>query len=206
MNLQASIAVRAATGSDQDRAVAVPTAEPSSGGYLAAVADGAGGTGSGAVASGRLVDFVTECRAGSTDWFNALLAFDDELSAGRSGGQTTGVVAFVHSDGRIEGASVGDSVAWLISPAGELTGLTAHQRRKPLLGSGEALPVVFDANPCGGRLLLATDGLVNYAPLDQIRALALQGSVAEAAAALVDCVRLPSGGLQDDVAVVLVQT
>jgi hypothetical protein len=33
----------------------------------------------------------------------------------------------------------------------------------------------------------------------------MQGSVAEAAA-LADCVRLPSGGLQGDVAVVLVQT
>ena len=66
--------------------------------------------------------------------------------ARRSGGQTTGVVAFVRSDGSISGASVGDSVAWLISPAGELTDLTAYQRRKPLLGSGEALPVVFDAN------------------------------------------------------------
>jgi serine/threonine protein phosphatase PrpC len=206
LNLEASIAVRAALGSDQDCAVAIPVMGPTRRGYLAAVADGAGGTGSGAVASGRLVDFVTKCGSGSTDWFDALLAFDDELSAGRSGGQTTAVVAFVHTDGRIEGASVGDSVAWLISPAGELTDLTVHQRRKPLLGSREALPVVFDANPCGGRLLLATDGLVNYAPVDRIRALAVQGSVAEAAAALADCVRLPAGGLQDDVAVVLVQT
>jgi serine/threonine protein phosphatase PrpC len=170
------------------------------------VADGAGGTGSGAAASSRLIEFATKRGAASTDWFDALLAFDDELSARRSGGQTTGVVAFVHNDGRIVGASVGDSVAWLISPGGELTDLTEHQRRKPLLGSGEALPVVFDSNPCGGRLLLATDGLVNYAPVDRIRALAMQGSVAEAAAALVDCVRLPSGGLQDDVAVVVVQT
>jgi serine/threonine protein phosphatase PrpC len=170
------------------------------------VADGAGGTGSGGAASSRLIEFATKHGAASTDWFDTLLAFDDELSARGSGGQTTGVIAFVHGDGRIEGASVGDSVAWLISSAGELTDLTAHQRRKPLLGSGEALPVVFDANPCGGRLLLATDGLVNYARVDRIRALAMQGSAAQAAAALVDCVRLPTGVLQDDVAVVVVQT
>jgi hypothetical protein len=43
------------------------------------------------------------------------------------------------------GASVGDSSAWLISPAGEVTDLTAQQRRRPLLGSGEALPVQFEA-------------------------------------------------------------
>jgi len=188
------------------RAGAVPITELTPGAYLVAVADGAGGTGSGGAASTRFVDFVTKGGRGSTDWFDALLEFDDELSARRSGGQTTGVAAFVHSDGRIIGASVGDSVAWLISSAGELTDLTEYQRRKPLLGSGEALPVVFDANPCGGRLLLATDGLVNYAPVDRIRTLAMQGSVAKAAAALADCVRLPSGGLQDDVAVVLVQT
>ena len=206
MNLEVAVAVRGAPGSDQDRAVAVPIGRPTPGAYLAAVADGAGGTGSGGAASTRFVDFVTKCGPGSTDWFDVLLAFDGELSARRSGGQTTGVVALVHSDGRIIGASVGDSVAWLISPTGELADLTEHQRRKPLLGSGEALPVVFDANPCGGRLLLATDGLVNYAPVDRIRALAMQGSVAEAAAALADCVRLPSGGLQDDVAVVLVKT
>jgi hypothetical protein len=84
--------------------------------------------------------------------------------------------------------------------------LCADQRRKPLRAPVRALPVVFDANPCGGRLLLATDGLVNYARVYRICALAMQGSVAEAAAALADCVRLPSGGLQDDVAVVLVQT
>jgi serine/threonine protein phosphatase PrpC len=206
MNLEASIAVRGAPGSNQDRAVAVPITDATPGAYLAAVADGAGGTGSGGAASSRLIEFAKKRGAASTDWFDALLAFDDELSAHRSGGQTTGVVAFVHKDGRIVGASVGDSVAWLISPGGEFTDLTEHQRRKPLLGSGEALPVVFDANPCSGRLLLATDGLVNYAPLDRIRTLAMQGSVAEAAAALANCVRLPSGGLQDDVAVVVLQT
>jgi PPM family protein phosphatase len=107
------------------------------------------------VKSARLIEFATKRRVASTDWFDALLAFDDELSACRSGGETTAVVATIEHY-RICGASVGDSVAWLISPAGELTDLTAHQRRKPLLGSGEALPVVFDANPCDGRLLASS--------------------------------------------------
>jgi hypothetical protein len=51
--------------------------------------------------------------AASTDWFDALCALDDELAAA-SAGQTTGVVAFIDIDS-IVGASVGDSVAWLIS-------------------------------------------------------------------------------------------
>jgi hypothetical protein len=63
--------------------------------------------------------------------------------------------AFVDSD-RVRGASVGDSCAWLISPAGEVTDLTARQRRRPLLGSGEALPLVFDAELNGARLLVAS--------------------------------------------------
>jgi serine/threonine protein phosphatase PrpC len=196
--VEAALKVLPASGSGEDRAVAVPTA----GGYLVAVADGAGGTGNGAVAAEQLIAALTRLAgdAASTDWFEALCAFDDELSA--SGGQTTGVVAFIDSD-RILGASVGDSSAWLISAAGEITDLTARQRRRPLLGSGEALPVQFEGEFDGGRLLLASDGL-KYAAVEQICALAHQGTVAEAADALASCVRLPSGALQDDVAVVIV--
>jgi serine/threonine protein phosphatase PrpC len=179
--------------------MALPTRD----GCLVAVADGAGGTGNGAGAAEGLIAALTKLAgyAASTDWFDALCVLDDELSA--SGGLTTGVVAFVDDD-RIRGASVGDSSAWLISPTGELTDLTALQRRRPLLGSGEALPVQFKAERRGGRLLLASDGLVKYATAERICALATQGAVEEAARALANCVRLPSGALQDDVAVVIV--
>ena len=112
-------------------------------------------------------------------------------------------MAFVDGD-RVRGASVGDSAAWLISPAGEMADLTVHQRRKPLIGSGEALPVEFEAELRGGRLLLATDGLTKYVTAERICALATKGSVVKAADSLTACVRLPSGGLQDDVAVVIV--
>jgi PPM family protein phosphatase len=197
--VEAAIKVLPASG--QDRAIAVPSAR----GYLVAVADGAGGTGGGAAAAERLMAILTSLTQGaaSTDWFAALCTFDDELSASPSGGQTTGVVAYVDSD-RILGASVGDSSAWLISPTGEPTDLTARQRGRPLLGSGEALPVQFEANRRGERLLLASDGLFKYTTTERICALATRGSVAEATNALADCVRLPSGALQDDVAVVIV--
>ena len=85
-----------------------------------------------------------------------------------------------------------------------MTDLTVHQRRKPLIGSGEALPVEFEAQLRGGRLLLATDGLTKYVTAERICALAAKGSVVKAADLLTACVRLPSGGLQDDVAVVIV--
>jgi PPM family protein phosphatase len=86
----------------------------------------------------------------------------------------------------------------------EITDLTARQRRRPLLGSGEALPVQFEAQLGGGQLLLATDGLVKYATAEEICALATQDGVEEARRALANCVRLPSGALHDDVAVVIV--
>jgi PPM family protein phosphatase len=199
--VEAAVAVLQASGLGADRALAVPTAQ----GYLLALADGAGNSGRGAVAAERLVALVAQRvpEAASTDWFEALCTLDDELSRGGSGGQTTAAVACV-SGNRIAGASVGDSSAWFISPAGEVTDLTARQRRRPLLGSGEALPVVFDAELNGARLLVASDGLIKYAAVEQVCALATQGSVAEAAEALANCVRLPSGVLHDDVTVVLV--
>jgi serine/threonine protein phosphatase PrpC len=194
-------AIKVLPMSGQDRATAIPAA----GGYLVALADGAGGTGNGAVAAECLIAFVTKLsqEAASTDWFDALCAFDDELSARPMSGQTTGIVAFVGSE-RVIGASVGDSSAWLISLSGQTTDLTARQRRKPLLGSGEALPVQFEAERLGNRVLLGSDGLFKYAPVDRICALATRATVAEAANALADCVRLPSGAFHDDVAVVIV--
>ena len=61
----------------------------------------------------------------------------------------------------------------------------------------------FEAELNGGWLLLASDCLVKYAAAEQSCARATQGSVKEAADALASCVRLPSGGLPDDVTVVL---
>ena len=199
--MEAAIRVLAASGSGEDRAIAIPSA----GGYLVAVADGAGGTGDGAAAADGLIEFVSKLTksAASTDWFDALCTFDDQLSARRSGGHTTGVVAFV-SSGQVLGASVGDSSAWLISPTGETTDMTTNQRRRPLLGTGEALPVQFEAERRGGRVLLASDGLFKYATGELISALAMKGSAAEAVDALANSVRLPSHALQDDVAVLLV--
>jgi serine/threonine protein phosphatase PrpC len=195
------IAVNVQPRSGQDRAIAVPA----SGGYLVAVADGAGGTGGGAVAAESLIAFVERLAedAASTDWLAALRTFDDELSAHPSGGQTTGIIAFIDRE-QIMGASVGDSSAYLILSSGHARELTAQQHRKPLLGSGEALPVQFKAGRLGKRVLLASDGLCKYALLERICAFASHGPVEHAANVLVDCVRLPSGSLQDDVAVVIV--
>src|SRR6266702_221700 len=88
LTVKMEAAIKVLPMSGQDRAIAIPAA----GGYLVALADGAGGTGNGAVAAECLITFVTKLsqEAASADWFAALCAFDDELSARPSGGQTTG--------------------------------------------------------------------------------------------------------------------
>jgi serine/threonine protein phosphatase PrpC len=79
----------------------------------------------------------------------------------QSGGQCTAVVVEI-SEGRVFGASVGDSGAWMLT--GKTTiDLTENQHRKPLLGSDEALPMGFGPIELSGRLLIATDGLFKYA-------------------------------------------
>jgi len=54
-----------------------------------------------------------------------------------------------------------------------------------------------------GQLLLASDGLVNYAPMRRIVELTRDGEWDGLAARLCELVRLRSGALPDDVAVVL---
>ena len=60
--------------------------------------------------------------------------------------------------------------------------------------------MVFEEALLGRHLLLATDGLTKYATPEKIADLVVHGSVEE----IVNCVRLPSGDLQDDVTVVIV--
>jgi PPM family protein phosphatase len=100
----------------------------------------------------------------------------------------------------IIGASVGDSEAWSFRPGGREQ-LTAHQQRKPLIGSGRATPVPFAASwPPGAVLVIASDGLFKYSSIERLAMATTSGA---SPAHLVDLVRLKSGCLQDDVAVVL---
>jgi serine/threonine protein phosphatase PrpC len=116
-------------------------------------------------------------------------------------GQATAVIAII-IDGQVWGASVGDSGAWLISSSG-IVDLTQNQKRKPFLGSSNAVPIGFGPQVCENRLLLGSDGLFKYVADERIRDLSSSLPLAHAAAALVDSARLPSGALQDDVAVIV---
>ncbi|WP_437821327.1 protein phosphatase 2C domain-containing protein [Sorangium sp. So ce1078] len=173
--------------------------------WTIAVADGAGGLAGGAAAARSaaiaMVALGAEMELDPDGWCQRLRELDRELEVDRRCGETTLVVVQV-SDGELWGASVGDSGALLVGPGG-LVELTAAQRRKPLVGSGSCTPVAIGRRALSGRLLVATDGLLKYAPLTTINALARSGDLREAVEALILAVTLPSGNLQDDVAVVL---
>jgi hypothetical protein len=137
-------------------------------------------------------------------WVAELLTIDGDLVRTGHGGQAAVVV--IEMDQReIRGASVGDCGCWAIDPVG-LVDLTAAQNRKPLLGTGAAIPTGVGPTPAPARLLVATDGLLKYCPRSEIHRIAAVGDVQEAVDALILKVRLRSGGFQDDVAVALAST
>jgi hypothetical protein len=178
------------------------------GGLVLAVADGAGGRPGGAQGADAVIGGVRAAAAATSPLPDAaagcrLLADLDRAVLDAPGaGETTAVVASV-SAVAVDGASAGDSGAWVLAP-GARRDLTARQQRRPFLGTGAARPVPFAAAlPPGCTLLLASDGLLKYAAVESIAAAVGHGDAGAAARCLVDLVRLPSGGLQDDVAVVL---
>lgn len=169
------------------------------------VADGAGGMVGGARAAGaaaRAIAALGADEAFDADvWCERLRRLDLELADDARCGETTLVVVQV-ADGELWGASVGDSGALLVEAA-RVVDLTAGQRRKPLLGSGVSNPVAIARQPFSGRLLVATDGLLNYLPRPRLGALASAGELRAAVDALIQAVTLSSGALHDDVALVL---
>jgi hypothetical protein len=113
-------------------------------------------------------------------------------------GLAAAVVLSVADDGIVRGASVGDCEAWIFG-SGKAFDLTGSQRRKPMLGSGDAEPVAFYGQFDSGTLVMGTDGLWKYAALSRIGQ-AVDQSLDDALVALLDAVRLRGGTLQDDIA------
>jgi PPM family protein phosphatase len=134
-------------------------------------------------------------------WCRILEESDAALADDPAAGETTAVVAVVTRRG-IAGASVGDSGAWIVTETGH-EDLTENQHRKPGLGTGMVIAVPFAARRWTGTLLLASDGLLKYTSDEAICQVARGADLQSAASGLVDLVRLRSGGLPDDVAVLL---
>ena len=185
------IEIAAAKGSGQDRVRVVEI----DGRLVIALADGAGGTGNGAIAAETIVAAI-----GSERTAAQCCELIENLDAQLGGGQSTAVVLVVGTN--LVGASVGDSGAWLIRDDG-VDDLTQAQQRKPLVGDG-CMATPIEAG-FAGTLLVASDGLLRYASRAAIAEIARSGDLAAAARALLQLVRLPTGELQDDVSVVLVR-
>lgn len=195
-NFRWAIAVVPQRGIGQDRVTVVPVA----GGVVIALADGAGGAGHGEVAAQAVIDAVTQGASAGRAWAELLDELDRD-GARLGHGQTTAVVLSV-TPRAITGASVGDSGAWVVRGA-QIDDLTDGQTRKPLVGAGCRPFAVHAAALEGGTLLLASDGLLRYAKPADIARLAVGADLDTAARGLVELVRLRSGALPDDVAVVL---
>ena len=181
----------------QDRAQLFPRA----GGLVAVVADGAGATAAGGAAADLVIEAVKKSGAGA-DWAAVLQEVDARLVREGTGAQTTAVIVAI-AGGRITGASVGDSGAWVID-GDDVLDLTAGQQRKPLLGRGNARPLAFTAATASGRALLASDGLLKYAAPRFVAEAASGPSLDACADQLLALPRLRSGQLPDDVAVILI--
>ena len=173
------------------------------------IADGMGGR-SGAARAAEMWIEAVRTRAAAHDagkwadtdfWVDLMAEADRAIRDDSAAGETTAVVAVITPSG-LAGASVGDSGAWLIGDDDHVD-LTKSQIRKPGLGTGMATPMPFyRRKPPAGTLLLATDGLLKYTSPAKICATVRAASAVELLpTALIDLVRMPSGGLQDDVAV-----
>jgi serine/threonine protein phosphatase PrpC len=119
-------------------------------------------------------------------------------------GETTAVIVVLLKD-RLIGASIGDSSAWMVTAEGH-EDLTAGQNRKPMLGTGRAVPVPFTRFAPHGTLLVATDGLFKHVAHERIEELARLQDVDSAAEQLLNASRLPAGTWPDDVAVVIARS
>lgn len=197
--MNVSVAIETRIGAmDQDRCKYIATSNRT----VLVLADGAGGVAGGTEAAEqvlRAADGFAEHQYKSA--LDTLYALDHSIS--RIGGMTTAVLVEAFS-GYISGASVGDSVAWLLGSEGGVD-LTQAQYRKPLLGDG-AIPVAFGPTQFNGRLLIASDGLVKYVGWETIVQVARIENIWSAAKALVELPRLRSGSFPDDVAVILAET
>ncbi len=174
---------------------------------IIALADGAGGRSGGSEAAEMVCRLVREATF-TSQLDDAMICaellgnIDRAVAADIAAGETTAVIAVIRKD-EIYGASVGDSGAWWIGTGQPQQDLTHVQRRKPFVGTGVAMAVPFEASVGEGTLLIATDGLLKYTSSERICETVRANDFNVVTEKLIDLVRLKSGALPDDVAVVV---
>ena len=125
---------------------------------LIALADGADSSQAAQAAAARTVGELGRCFRNGTlpedprDWVMMLEAIDLVVLGDRDAGETSALVMLVHED-VVVGASVGDSLAYIVSRGGQAKMITTRQRRQTRIGTGLADPVGFGPTPLDGRLI-----------------------------------------------------
>jgi hypothetical protein len=125
---------------------------------LIALADGADASRGAQTAAARAVNELARCFRNGTlpqdpdDWVMVLEAIDHVVLSDPDAGETSALVMLVQQ-GIVVGASVGDSLAYVIPPAGRATVLTTRQRRQARIGTGFATPVGFGPVQLDGKLI-----------------------------------------------------
>jgi len=201
----------AGRGHQNEDAIEVRTHPQNPDALLCALADGQGGQRGGAAASqiavrqclGLASAYSAEQLLEPSRWYKILSRVDDAVCEDADAGYTTLVGAIV-MDGRICGASCGDSEAWLVASAEHLF-LTERQHKNPSVGSGAAYPTAFSARfGAGARLLIMSDGVWKYTSPDLIVESARKKEAAELVRSLRDSqLRQSTGGLPDDFSIIV---
>jgi hypothetical protein len=125
---------------------------------LISLADGADGSRGAQSAAACAVDELARCfRNGrlpedARDWVTILETIDRVVFSDRDAGETSALVMLVQQ-GVVVGASVGDSLAYVVPPVGEPCLLTPVCRRGPGIGSGIARPIGFGPTQLDGKLI-----------------------------------------------------
>jgi serine/threonine protein phosphatase PrpC len=125
---------------------------------LIALADGKSAGPASRTAAAHTVDELARCfRSGifpdnSRDWEMVLEAIDQVVFRDPIAGETSALVMLVHEDA-VVGASVGDSLAYIVRPQGEPRLLTVHRPSAPGIGTGLARPIGFGPVVLDGKLI-----------------------------------------------------
>lgn len=154
MKLEISAARRPTHDTSHDRLSVLRDAHRT----LIALADGTDSRQSAQSAAARAVDELARCFRNGTlpedprDWVMVLEAIDHVVLGDPEAGETSALVMLVQQ-GVVVGASVGDSLAYVVPAVGEPRLLTTPGRREPRIGTGFAGPVGFGPVQLDGRLV-----------------------------------------------------
>jgi PPM family protein phosphatase len=183
--------------------------------WLCALADGQGGQPGGGRAARLACQVVSESAAKLTPadvadegaWLVLLNSADRAVSADPDAGYTT-LLGFCVVDGKVFGASSGDSAVLLLNGDGAAHALTAGQRKNPPVGSGAAVVVPFTARLLEPWAVLGmSDGVWKYVGWERLVQISRGQRGQELLEHLQKAARLRgSGRFQDDFTAVLIQS